>query len=45
MSNLIQLNPPLAVISPLGEAVAHFALVKGTDLATFGVFQLKTGEN
>lgn len=45
MSILKQLAPPLAMITPLGEAAAHFALVNGADLALFGVFQLTTGEN
>jgi len=40
---ILQLNPPLIVITPLGEAEAHF-LQSESDLIYFGVFQKATGE-
>lgn len=41
-----QLNPPLFLQTPLGEAVAHFLWVEGLETNVhFGVFQLETGEN
>lgn len=41
---MLQLNPPLQVITPLGEAVAHF-IESEADTVYFGVFQKETGEN
>jgi len=41
---ILQLNPPLEMITPLGEAEAHFLENEG-DRIFFGVFQKVTGEN
>lgn len=45
MGKMTQLNPPLPVMTPLGEAVAYFLWTDDANLQTFGVFQLKTGES
>lgn len=45
MSKMLQLDPPIPVITPLGEAIAHFAWTDDANTQTFGVFQLKTGES
>jgi len=41
---ILQLNPPLEMVTPLGEAEAHFLESSG-DRIYFGVFQKNTGEN
>jgi len=41
---IIQLDPPLEMITPLGEAEAHFLESEG-DRVFFGVFQKVSGEN
>lgn len=44
--NLIQLDPVLHVITPLGKANAHFLRYVDDDhYAVFGVFQNATGES
>lgn len=45
--NLIRLDPPLYVVTPLGDAEAHFLQVPNghENHATYGCFQLETGEN
>jgi hypothetical protein len=47
MSNLIRLTPIMYVLTPLGEAEAHFLQVPiGDDgYANWGCFQLETKEN
>jgi hypothetical protein len=41
---ILQLNPTIRMITPLGEAIAHFIQDNGNEIY-FGVFQLATGEN
>ena len=45
MSKLLQLNPPIPVVTPLGEAKAYFAWSDDADIVTFGVFQNATCES
>jgi len=45
MSKLLQLDPPIPVITPLGAAMAHFVWTDDANLLNFGVFQLATGES
>jgi hypothetical protein len=41
---ILQLNPPLTLITPLGEAIAYF-IQDEADTIWFGVFQKETAEN
>src|SRR6516164_11317471 len=41
---ILQLNPTIRVLTPLGEAIAFFIQEQGQEIY-FGVFQLATGEN
>jgi len=41
---ILQLSPTIRVITPLGEAIAHFIQEQGNEIY-FGVFQIGTGEN
>ena len=44
--SITQINPPLPLLTPLGEAWAHFLWVQGLESNVhFGVFQSETGEN
>lgn len=44
--SITQLNPPLPLITPLGEAWAHFIWTQGIETNVhFGCFQVETGEN
>ncbi len=43
MHRITQLNPPLRVITPLGDAVAYFMWTEDRAVY-FGVFQDETGE-
>lgn len=46
MSKFTQLNPPLPMMTPLGEAWAHFIWSEGLETNVhFGCFQVETGEN
>jgi hypothetical protein len=40
---ILQLNPTIRVITPLGEAIAFFIQEQGQEIY-FGVFQVATGE-
>lgn len=43
---MIQLTEPLPLMTPLGEAWAHFIWERGQEsLVHFGCFQVATGEN
>ena len=44
--SITQLRPPLPLLTPLGEAWAHFIWSDGLETNVhFGVFQRETGEN
>lgn len=44
--SIVQLTDPLPVVTPLGEAWAHFIWERGPEtLLLFGCFQVATGEN
>ena len=40
---ILQLNPTIRMITPLGEAIAHFIQESGNEIY-FGVFQVASGE-
>lgn len=42
---ILQLNPPLYVVTPFGDAIAHFIFAESTDAVWYGCFQNATGEN
>ena len=43
---VLQLNPPIPVITPLGSAQAHFIWTEGIEQEViYGCFQQETGEN
>lgn len=45
MQNLIQLNPPLPIVTPLGEGLAHVLIDYGIEHDLMWVcFQNETGE-